>query len=87
MRITTRHKASSRGVPVILDDRGRPLDYAPGLRLAMERLGWDRATLAERCDVSVTTVNNWLSPNAPRMPEVRCLNVLADAIEDAAAAK
>ena len=72
MRITTRHAASSYGVPVILDGRGRLVDYGPGIRLAMAKLGWDRAELAARCNVSVATVNGWLAPGAPRMPEVRC---------------
>ena len=82
MQITTRHARSSYGIPVILDDRGRVVDYHAGIRLVMERLGWDRATLAAKCNVSVPTVNGWLAAGAPRMPEVRCLNVLADALAD-----
>lgn len=82
MQITTKHSASSYGVPVILDDRGRLVDYHAGIRLAMERLGWDRATLAEKVNVSVSTVNGWLAPGQARMPEVRCLNVLRDALEE-----
>lgn len=83
MRITTRHARSSYGIPVFVDDRGRLMDPGPGIRLACEKLGWDRPTLAERCNVSVATVNGWLAPGAPRPPEVRCLNVLRDALADA----
>lgn len=83
MKITTRHSASSYGTPVILDDRGRLVNYHAGIRLAMDKLGWDRPALAGRCNVSVPTVNGWLSPGAPRMPEVRCLIVLRDALADA----
>jgi len=87
VKITTRHTRSSYGIPVILDDRGRVVDYHAGIRLACEKLGWDRPTLAARCNVSVPTVNGWLSPGAPRMPEVRCLLVLRDALADAGVAQ
>jgi hypothetical protein len=79
MTITTEHPRSSYGIPVILDDRGRVMDYAPGLRAVMERLGWDRPTLAKRCNVSIRTVEGWFQG---RMPETAALNVLADALRE-----
>jgi hypothetical protein len=81
VRITTRHAASSYGIPVILDGRGRPMDYATGLKAVFEHLGWDYPTAAGRLDVSVRTVRGWLYEG--RTPEVRCLNALRDALEDA----
>lgn len=80
MKITTRHPMSRYGVPVILDDAGAVMDYGPGLEAVMQALGWDRHTLAERCGVSLRTTDGWRY--AGRMPEVRALNVLADALAD-----
>lgn len=77
MKITTNHSASSYGVPVILDDRGRVMDYGPGIRAAMEKLGWDKRKTAAATGVSVRTVEGWLQG---RMPDAAALNVLADAV-------
>jgi hypothetical protein len=79
MTITTQHARSSYGIPVILDDRGRVMDYLPGLRAVVERLGWDRPTLAKRCNVSIRTVEGWFQG---RMPDTAALNVLADALHE-----
>ena len=65
MRITTRHPASKHGVPVILDDRNRPIALALGIRVAMEALGWDKATTADRTGTSVRTVEGWLQGRPP----------------------
>ena len=81
MRVTTDHAASSFGVPVVLDDRDRVMDYGPGVRAVLERLGWDKHTTAERCNVSVRTVEGWLQG---RMPLVSALNVFRDELERAA---
>lgn len=89
MKITTRHSASRYGIPVILDDRGRLMDQIPGLNLALERLGWSRAVLAEKCNVSPRTVEAWFQtvtvpPGvvAPRRAvTAEALNVLADALD------
>jgi ribosome-binding protein aMBF1 (putative translation factor) len=78
VKITTQHSRSSYGIPVILDDRGQVIDYAPGIRLAMDTLGWSKRTLAERTGASVRTVEGWLQG---RMPLVSALNVLRDALE------
>lgn len=88
MRITTQHARSSYGIPVILDDDGEVMDQIPGLTLALERLGWSRATLAEKCGVSARTVEAWFQtvtvpPGrvAPRRPiPAESLNVLRDAL-------
>lgn len=48
MKITCHHSASSSGVPVILDDRGRLMDYPRGLTAVLDRLGWSRADFANR---------------------------------------
>lgn len=77
MRVTTDHAASSYGIPVILDDAGEPMDYAPGVKAVMGVLGFDKHALAAATACSVRTVEGWLSG---RMPEVAALNVLADAL-------
>lgn len=77
MKITTQHPASSYGVPVIIDDTGNVMDYAPGISAARRLLGWSTQQFAERCDVSRRTVEGWESG---RMPDVASLNVLADAL-------
>jgi AraC-like DNA-binding protein len=88
VRITTQHARSSYGFPVILDDRGRVMDQIPGLTLALERLGWSRAALAEKCGVSPRTVEAWFQTvtvppgrEAPRRAvTAEALNVVRDAL-------
>lgn len=46
MRITCNHPSSSYGVPVILEDDGSVMDYAPGITAVLDRIGWDRQTAA-----------------------------------------
>ena len=46
MLITLNHSASSYGLPVILDDDGKVMDYAEGMTLALKNLGWSREKLA-----------------------------------------
>jgi hypothetical protein len=77
MQITTQHPASEYGVPVILDDAGGVMDPAPGLAAALARLGWSRATLAERTGYSRRTVEGWF---VGRPVPASALNVLADAL-------
>lgn len=73
MRITIDHSASSYGVPVILDDAGKVMDYAPGIKAARVYLGLTAAALANKLGVSARTVNGW---EQGRMPEVAGLNML-----------
>ncbi len=75
MKITTRHPSSSYGVPVILDDEGRVMDYAEGVMALRKALGLSAADLAAQCGVSVHTVYGW---QVGRMPEVAALNVMGD---------
>ena len=49
MTITCHHPSSSHGIPVILDDSGDVIDYAPGLSAVLDRLGWRRADFAKHC--------------------------------------
>lgn len=73
MRVTIDHAASSYGVPVILDDAGELLDYAPGIRAIRVKLGLTARQLGELCGVSERTVNGW---EQGRMPETAALNML-----------
>lgn len=80
MHVTIEHPASSYGVPVILDDRGRLIDYAPGIKAARFLLGLTARQLAEQLGVSERTVNGW---EQGRMPEVAALNMLGKLLEAA----
>lgn len=91
MKITTEHSASSYGIPVVLDDAGNLMGQIEGLSLALERLGWDRATLAERTGKSRRTVEGWFVTTTvppgiavPSRPvPAEALNVLRDALRAA----
>lgn len=77
MRVTTKHSASSYGVPVILDDRGSVMDYGPGVQAIQERTGLGNEQLAEHCGVSVRTVEGW---RQGRTPTAAALNVMAELV-------
>jgi ribosome-binding protein aMBF1 (putative translation factor) len=74
MQITCNHSASSYGIPVILGDDGKVMDYAPGIKAIRAKRGWSTQELADKCGVSRRTVEGW---EAGRMPEARCLNIMA----------
>jgi predicted transcriptional regulator len=74
MRVTTNHSSSSYGVPVILDDRGAVMDYAPGIKAIRAKAGLTTQALADLCGVSRRTVEGW---EQGRMPTVAALNVMS----------
>ena len=76
MTITTNHAASSYGVPVILDDAGDPMDYAPGVRAVRAALGLTTAALGEAVGKSGRTVEGW--EQGKHMPPAESLYVLAE---------
>lgn len=80
MLITLNHAASSYGIPVILDDSGAVMDYAPGVRAIRERLGVTTAQLGARIGVSARTVAGW---EQGRMPTTSALNALAKLVNSA----
>lgn len=59
MKITTAHVASSYGLPVILDDDGKVMEYSDGIKAVRARLAISTATLALACNVSRRTVEGW----------------------------
>lgn len=77
MQVTTTHSASSYGMPVILDDDGNLMDYAPGVKAIRVKLDITTAELAEKCGVSKRTVEGW---EQGRMPTAAALNVMGDLI-------
>jgi DNA-binding XRE family transcriptional regulator len=79
VKITTDHAASSYGTPVILDDRGRVLDYALGVRAVRRALGLSTAELGEALGCSRRTVENW--EQSRNTPEVPTLYRLAELLE------
>ena len=79
MTITCNHPASSYGQPVILSDGGEVMDYGPGLTAVLERIGWSRKDLAERCGYkNVRSVYNFWQGV---IPPATTLNVLGVELE------
>jgi DNA-binding XRE family transcriptional regulator len=74
MKITCDHSASSYGIPVILDDSGNVMDYAPGIKALRAKLSLSTQQLADACGVSRRTVEGW-EQNRP--PDAAPLNVMA----------
>jgi len=74
MRVTIKHPASNYGIPVILGDDGKVMDYAPGIKAIRSKLGWSTQQLADACGVSRRTVEGWESG---RPPEAAPLNVMS----------
>jgi DNA-binding transcriptional regulator YiaG len=78
MQITTDHSASSYGMPVILSDAGKLVDYAPGIKALRFKLKLTTQQLGEACGVSARTVEGW---EQGRMPPAAPLNVMADLLD------
>lgn len=79
MKITCNHSQSSYGIPVILDDDGNVMDYVPGLNLALERLGWTRADIAEKSGYKSARSIEKFWQGVP--PSAQLLNVLSVALK------
>lgn len=79
MTITTQHARSSYGIPVIIDDRGKLMDYAPGIRLALDKLGWTQKQFAEHTGKTLRMVEYWVGGKTS--PPADALNVLRDALD------
>ena len=75
MQITCHHPASSHGIPVILDDAGAPMDYAPGLVEVLARLGWSRSEFAARCGYSSRSVEKFFQSLVPPAATLNLLSV------------
>ena len=76
MVITCNHSASSYGIPIILDDSGAIMDYAPGLTAILERLGWSRADFAFHCGYkSVRSVEKFWQGAVPPAATLNMLGV------------
>lgn len=79
IKITTRHKACPKpGHPIFLDGK-KAISEQEGLPLALARLEWTDAKLAEMTGASTNTVRGW---KIGRPLSVTALNVLRDALED-----
>lgn len=81
MKITLHHPASSYGMPVILDDAGRVMDYPDGFRAIRARLGLSVRDVGALCDCSPRTVQGW---ELGRPPSAAALNALGLLLEQAA---
>jgi DNA-binding XRE family transcriptional regulator len=78
MTITTRHPSSSHGLPVVLDDKGEPMDPAVGVKAARHRLGWTVAEAADRAGKNGRSITHYESGHRP--PPADYLNLLSDAL-------
>lgn len=79
MRITCKHPASSYGIPVILDDGGDVMDYAPGLSAVLQRIGWSREQAAQAAGYKSARSIEKFWQGVP--PSAQLLNVLAVQLE------
>lgn len=58
-KITTRHDASTHGVPVVLAEDGALIPPGEACRQIRALLGWSARRMAEECGVSLRTVQGW----------------------------
>lgn len=77
MKVTTQHGASSYEVPVILDDDGNLVDYAPRIKAIRAKAGLSTQQLADELGVSRRTVEGWESGRMPSKLALRALAKLA----------
>lgn len=61
------------GMPVFLDDAGRPMDYAPALKTLRRRKNWSVRDVAQVCGVSARTVEGWEQGRLPGKPALLLL--------------
>ena len=73
IRLTTSHSASSYGVPIFVDEKNNPLDYAPAIKQLRSDNGWSTTDLAEKLGKSRRTIEGW---EQGRMPDKTALLLL-----------
>ncbi len=78
MKITTKHKDSKFGVPVILNDAGDVMNQRDGLAMVKEKLGFKYHVLAFLCGTKTRTFEGWAQGRP--MP-ASALIVLAEELE------
>mgnify|MGYP000239871866 CR=1 FL=1 len=82
MEITCHHPASQRGIPVILNDLGQPMQMTEGLRAIIERLGWSRSQFAAFCFYkSSRSVEKFFQGTTPPAHTLNLLSVYLAALE------
>ena len=74
MKITIDHPDSAYGMPVILNDAGKPMKYALGIKTIRKRLRLSTTDLGAMCGVSRRTVESW---ETNRPPPAAALNVMS----------
>jgi transcriptional regulator with XRE-family HTH domain len=79
VKITTIIPTKKDDRPQILDDRGRPMSPADGLRAVLAELGWTQEQCAKACGLTVSSVEKWIQTNT--VP-VYALNLLREALEN-----
>ncbi len=79
MKITTKHKASKFGVPVILNDAGDVMPTHEGYIMVKEKLKLTYHVIAFYCGVSARTAEGWASSS--RTIPAAALVVLAELLE------
>ena len=81
MKLTTNHENSKNGIPVFVDDDGRVMDYAYGVRTLRKNNKWSVKDLANRVGVSHRTVENWEQSRTIGRQSLMLLKNLMDRIE------
>jgi len=80
MTITTRHKSSHHGHPVILDDAGELLETGVGIRAIRDKWTLSTQDIAAITGHSHRTVEDW--EQCRRTVPAAALNALRDWMED-----
>lgn len=79
MKITTKHRASKHGQPVILGDDGKPMEYKEGLIAACKALGWTHTELAVKAGMKPRSLEPVFQGKME--PGAAVLNLLGDELE------
>jgi len=82
MEVTCHHPASQRGIPVILNDLGQPMQMTEGLKAVIDRLGWSRSQFAAFCFYkSARSVEKFFQGATPPAHTLNLLSVHLAALE------
>ena len=81
MKLSIKHRASRIGLPVFVDDEGKPMTYSKGIKTTRNILGITQGQLAHLVGVSVRTVQSWES--GTRLPGEKALAAMRPVVKKA----
>ncbi len=78
IKLTTNHSQSSYGIPIFIDAKNNPLDYADGVRQIRKNRNLTVSDLAAHCGVSPRTVEGWEQGRLPSKPALLLIQALVE---------